>query len=86
MRAERGRRGRGRAFLDGRIPFTAIAEVIEQTLEAIPALSPAHFEELFAVDAEARERARELSRVGGGAVSWILSRLALGLRSPASPS
>ena len=53
------------AFLDGRIPFTAIAEVVERTLEALPAVTPGHFEDLFAVDAEARERARELiERVG----------------------
>jgi 1-deoxy-D-xylulose-5-phosphate reductoisomerase len=48
------------AFLDGRIPFPAIAEVIERTLEALPAHKPGHFEDLYAVDLEARERAREL--------------------------
>jgi 1-deoxy-D-xylulose-5-phosphate reductoisomerase len=48
------------AFLGGRIPFTAIAEVVERTLEAIPAAVPGHFEDLYAVDAEARERASEL--------------------------
>jgi 1-deoxy-D-xylulose-5-phosphate reductoisomerase len=53
------------AFLGGRIPFTAIAEVVEQTLEAIPASIPGHFEELFAVDTEARERARELIQGAG---------------------
>jgi len=53
------------AFLGGRIPFTAIAEVVEQTLEAIPAAVPGHFEELYAVDAEARERARELIQGAG---------------------
>jgi 1-deoxy-D-xylulose-5-phosphate reductoisomerase len=53
------------AFLGGRIPFTAIAEVVEQTLEAIPASRPGHFEELFAVDTEARERARELIQGAG---------------------
>jgi 1-deoxy-D-xylulose-5-phosphate reductoisomerase len=47
------------AFLDGRIPFTAIAEVVADTLAAMPAVQPGHFEDLFAVDAEARERARE---------------------------
>jgi 1-deoxy-D-xylulose-5-phosphate reductoisomerase len=47
------------AFLDGRIPFTAIAEVVERTLEAMPSGVPGHFEDLFEVDAEARERARE---------------------------
>ena len=53
------------AFLGGRIPFTAIAEVVEQTLEAIPSSIPGHFEELYAVDAEARERARELIQGAG---------------------
>jgi 1-deoxy-D-xylulose-5-phosphate reductoisomerase len=53
------------AFLGGRIPFTAIAEVVEQTLEAIPPSAPGHFDDLYAVDAEARERARELIQVAG---------------------
>jgi 1-deoxy-D-xylulose-5-phosphate reductoisomerase len=48
------------AFLDRRIPYTAIAEVVERTLESLPPTTPGHFEDLFAVDAEARERAREL--------------------------
>jgi 1-deoxy-D-xylulose-5-phosphate reductoisomerase len=53
------------AFLDRRISYPAIAEVVERTLDALPAGRPGHFEELFAVDAEARERARELiARVG----------------------
>jgi 1-deoxy-D-xylulose-5-phosphate reductoisomerase len=53
------------AFLGGRIPFTAIAEVVERTLEALPAAAPGHFEDLYAVDAEARERARELIQAAG---------------------
>ncbi len=53
------------AFLGGRIPFTAIAEVVERTLEALPAVPPGHFEDLYAVDAEARERARELIQAAG---------------------
>jgi 1-deoxy-D-xylulose-5-phosphate reductoisomerase len=53
------------AFLDDRIPFVAIAEVVERTLEAMPAQVPGHFEDLYAVDSEARERALELiGRVG----------------------
>jgi 1-deoxy-D-xylulose-5-phosphate reductoisomerase len=48
------------AFLQGRIPFTAIAEVIERTVDALPAMTPGHFEDLYAVDAEARARARAL--------------------------
>ncbi len=55
------------AFLDRRIPFTAIAEVVERTLDALPATAPGHFEDLYAVDAEARERARELIQAVGAA-------------------
>ena len=47
------------AFLEGGLPFAAIAEVIERTLEAMPAQPVGHFADLFAVDAEARERAGE---------------------------
>ncbi|MDX6636612.1 MAG: 1-deoxy-D-xylulose-5-phosphate reductoisomerase, partial [Solirubrobacterales bacterium] len=53
------------AFLDGRIPFTAIAAVVDATLEAVPPHRPSHFEDLFAVDAEARRRAGELCERAG---------------------
>jgi 1-deoxy-D-xylulose-5-phosphate reductoisomerase len=53
------------AFLAGRLRFTGIAEVVEQTLDAVPARPPAHFEELFAADAEAREQAAlAVERIG----------------------
>ncbi len=48
------------AFLGGRIPFTAIPEVVERTLEALPAATPGHFEDLYAADAAARDHARAL--------------------------
>jgi 1-deoxy-D-xylulose-5-phosphate reductoisomerase len=48
------------AFLDGRIPFTGIPEVIERTLEAMPAAPVRHFDDLFDTDAAAREHARGL--------------------------
>jgi 1-deoxy-D-xylulose-5-phosphate reductoisomerase len=48
------------AFLDQRIPFTAIPRVVEQTLAEMPAVEPTHFQDLYAVDAEARERAEGL--------------------------
>jgi 1-deoxy-D-xylulose-5-phosphate reductoisomerase len=51
------------AFLDGKIEFTAIAAVIEQVLEDMPAQPVTHFDDLFAVDAEARRRTEE--QVGG---------------------
>ena len=53
------------AFLAGQIPFTAIAEVVERTLDAIPVAVPGHFEDLYAVDAQARRRARELIQTAG---------------------
>jgi 1-deoxy-D-xylulose-5-phosphate reductoisomerase len=48
------------AFLASRIPFAGIPEVIERTLEAIPGGPVRHFEDLFDVDAAAREHARGL--------------------------
>jgi len=50
------------AFLDGRIPFTGIAEVIERVLEAMPAQAVTHFDDLFDADAEARRRTDEQVR------------------------
>jgi len=50
------------AFLAERIPFTAIPAVIEQVLEAMPARPLTHFDDLFAADAEARERSEEQVR------------------------
>jgi 1-deoxy-D-xylulose-5-phosphate reductoisomerase len=44
------------AFLDGRIPFTGIAALVEQVLGEMPAQSVSHFDDLFAADAEARHR------------------------------
>jgi 1-deoxy-D-xylulose-5-phosphate reductoisomerase len=50
------------AFLAERIPFTAIPAVIERVLEEMPARPVSHFEDLFAADAEARERSEEQVR------------------------
>ena len=47
------------AFLDGRIPFTGIAEVIERVLAEMPTQPIGHFDHLFATDAEARQRSEE---------------------------
>jgi 1-deoxy-D-xylulose-5-phosphate reductoisomerase len=47
------------AFLDGRIPFTGIAAVIERVLEEMPAQPITHFDDLFATDAEARQRSEQ---------------------------
>ncbi|HXS48466.1 MAG TPA: 1-deoxy-D-xylulose-5-phosphate reductoisomerase [Solirubrobacterales bacterium] len=51
------------AFLDGRIDFVAIGTVIERVLEEMPAQPVTHFDDLFAVDEEARRRTEE--HVGG---------------------
>ena len=48
------------AFLAGRIPFTGIPEVIDQTLEAIPGGPVRSFDDLFDTDAAARGHARGL--------------------------
>jgi 1-deoxy-D-xylulose-5-phosphate reductoisomerase len=51
------------AFLAGRIEFGAIPAVIEAVLEELPAAPLTHFDDVFAVDAEARRRSEE--RIGG---------------------
>ena len=48
------------AFLEGRLPFTGIAQVVERALEELPAHPLRHFSDLYGADAEAREKAREL--------------------------
>ncbi len=50
------------AFLDGRIPFTGIPAVIERVLEEMPARPVTHFDDLFATDAEARQRSEDQVR------------------------
>jgi 1-deoxy-D-xylulose-5-phosphate reductoisomerase len=50
------------AFLEERIPFTGIPAVIERVLEEMPARPVTHFDDLFAADAEARERSEEQVR------------------------
>jgi 1-deoxy-D-xylulose-5-phosphate reductoisomerase len=61
------------AFLAGRLPFAAIAEVVAEALEALPAERPAHFEDLFEVDALARDRASAAAERLGGALSGTSS-------------
>jgi 1-deoxy-D-xylulose-5-phosphate reductoisomerase len=50
------------AFLDGRIPFTAIPESIMEVLEGRPATPVARLEDVLAADAWARERSRDALR------------------------
>jgi 1-deoxy-D-xylulose-5-phosphate reductoisomerase len=45
------------AFLEGRLPFLAIAEVVEETLEASTGAPARDLDELVEVDAEARRLA-----------------------------
>lgn len=47
------------AFLAGHIPFTRITAVAEATLAGYDAAAPGSLEEVLAIDAEARQRARE---------------------------
>ena len=62
------------AFLAGGLPFAGIADVIEGSLDALGGGPIGHFEELFEVDAEAREVAAEPGRGRGGArMSWLLA-------------
>jgi 1-deoxy-D-xylulose-5-phosphate reductoisomerase len=53
------------AFLDERLPFTAIPEVVEETLQRLPVVEPENLDGLLAIDAEARGVAEQaaLSRV-----------------------
>ena len=48
------------AFLRGRLPFLAIAEVIERTLEAVPSGQIHSFDSLAAADGDARLEAGAL--------------------------
>ena len=47
------------AFLSGHLPFLGIPRTIEQVLALTPAASPASISEVLAMDAQAREQARE---------------------------
>jgi 1-deoxy-D-xylulose-5-phosphate reductoisomerase len=48
------------SFLNGRIPFPAIAEVVEETLSRMAVRQPATVSEILAIDRESRNCAREL--------------------------
>jgi 1-deoxy-D-xylulose-5-phosphate reductoisomerase len=50
------------AFLEGLIPFEAIAAAIDGVLGDLPARPVTHFDDLFAVDEEARRRTEERVR------------------------
>lgn len=50
------------AFLDRRIPFGRIEEIVEETLEAIPVKRAESYDAILEADASAREKASELIR------------------------
>jgi 1-deoxy-D-xylulose-5-phosphate reductoisomerase len=56
------------AFLERRLPFTAIAAVVEATLDALPALPVTDLPAVQAVDEEARRLAGEQVRRRGGQI------------------
>jgi 1-deoxy-D-xylulose-5-phosphate reductoisomerase len=47
------------AFLEGRLAFPGIAQIIEQVLERMPKLRLDTMDDVLAADAEARRLARE---------------------------
>ncbi|HYH59345.1 MAG TPA: 1-deoxy-D-xylulose-5-phosphate reductoisomerase [Thermoleophilaceae bacterium] len=49
------------AFLSGQVAFTAIPEVIDRTLDAVPPTSVRHFSDLYRADEEARDAARRVA-------------------------
>ena len=65
------------AFLEGRIPFASIPRVVEETLYVVPPITPSHFEDLYAADAEARDVAAGLvARLDGATPAGAESRTA----------
>ena len=48
------------AFLDGRIGFPAIADVVEETLSKVPVRHPTSIEDILEIDRESRSVCREL--------------------------
>jgi 1-deoxy-D-xylulose-5-phosphate reductoisomerase len=65
------------AFLEGRIPFASIPRIVEETLVAVPPITPSHFEDLYAADAEARDVAAGLvARLDGATPAGAESRAA----------
>ena len=57
------------AFLEGRMPFPSIYEVVAETLARLPARSPQTVAEILEIDGEARNLARELITARAGTVT-----------------
>jgi 1-deoxy-D-xylulose-5-phosphate reductoisomerase len=51
------------AFLGGLIPFTAIAAVVADTLEKVPARTPRSVQDVLGIDRQSRDIARECVRM-----------------------
>jgi 1-deoxy-D-xylulose-5-phosphate reductoisomerase len=66
------------AFLDGRISFPGIAEVVEETLNRMPCRQPQSVEEVLAIDEESRGVARQVV-AGRGAKRLAAAGASLGL-------
>jgi 1-deoxy-D-xylulose-5-phosphate reductoisomerase len=50
------------AFLEQRLPFTAIAEVVEEALQRLPVSQPGALEDLLQIDNEARQVAEQAAK------------------------
>jgi 1-deoxy-D-xylulose-5-phosphate reductoisomerase len=57
------------AFLEGRLSFPSIYEVVAETLARLPARSPRTVAEILEIDREARELARDLAKARAGVVT-----------------
>jgi 1-deoxy-D-xylulose-5-phosphate reductoisomerase len=57
------------AFLEGRIGFPSIYEIVSETLAGIPARNPESIAEILEIDRESRELARTLVAARAGAVT-----------------
>ena len=62
------------AFLEGRLPFLGIPEVIEQVLSRTPCVRLEKMEDVLTADAEARRIAQEeVARIAGGVAAQVRS-------------
>ena len=57
VRVQRGERGRGPAFLDGRLPFLGITSTVEATLTEVDGAAAGDLDDLIEADAVARKLA-----------------------------
>ncbi len=64
-------------FLEGRISYTGMAEVVEETLNRVPVTDPPSIEAVLEIDRQSRAVARDVIREGVGrpASERILARV-----------